>query len=396
MLNYFLPPQIEFGDGAIQNLGEHVKTFDGKKPFLVSDAGVINAGILAKVADALEASGNLSYATYSDIEPNPTDISVTHGVEAYKTEGCDVVIAVGGGSVMDAAKAIRLLTTHEPPAGEVSNLAPYYADVGGIERIRGDMPPLICVPTTAGTGSEVSQGSIITDTSLQTTDRWRKRAIVTPFNMSNIALLDPGITLGMPPALTAATGMDAITHGIEAYVATKYHPIAEGVALQALRMLSANIQQVYHNGEDVTARGEMLLGSCMAAFSFQKGLGAVHSLAHQLSTDAPIPHGVANAILLPPVMEFNFSHASEKYAEVARALGIDTRDMDIDEAGHAAIDKIRAYNTELNMPTGLGAAGLERGKIPKLGADAMLDHCHKFNPRECTEEDMVALFEAAF
>ena len=389
MQNYFLPPRIEFGEGAIQNLGEHVKAFKSKKPLLVSDAGVINAGILAKAVDALDASG-LSSATYSDIEPNPTDISITHGVEVYKSEACDVVIAVGGGSVMDAAKAIRLLTTHAPP------LEPYYADVGGVERIRGDMPPLICVPTTAGTGSEVSQGAIITDTLLSTTNRWRKRAIVTPFNMANIALLDPGITLGMPPALTAATGMDAITHGIEAYVATKYHPIAEGVALQALRMLSANILKVYYDGGDVTARGEMLFGSCMAAFSFQKGLGAVHSLAHQLSTDAPIPHGVANAILLPPVMEFNFSHATEKYAEIARALGIDTSGMDSSEAGHAAIDKIRAFNTELNMPTGLGDAGLDKKKIPKLGADAMLDHCHKFNPRVCTEEDMVALFEVAF
>ena len=389
MQNYFLPPQIEFGDGAIQNLGEHVKTFKCQKPLLVSDTGIINAGILAKAVDALEASG-LPSATYSDIEPNPTDVSITDGVEAYKSEACDSVIAVGGGSVMDAAKAIRLLTTHAPP------LEPYYADVGGVERIRGDMPPLICVPTTAGTGSEVSQGAIITDTSFNTTDRWRKRAIVTPFNMSNIALLDPGITLGMPPALTAATGMDAITHGIEAYVATKYHPIAEGVALQALRMLSANIQKVYHDGSDVTARGEMLFGSCMAAFSFQKGLGAVHSLAHQLSTDAPIPHGVANAILLPPVMEFNFSCATEKYAEVARALGIDTSSMDSSEAGNAAIDKIRAFNTELKMPISLGDAGLDREKIPKLGADAMLDHCHKFNPRACTETDMVALFEAAF
>ena len=389
MQNYFLPPRIEFGDGAIQNLGEHVKAFDGKKPLLVSDIGIINAGILAKAVDALEARG-LPSATYADIEPNPTDISITHGVEVYKSEACDVVIAVGGGSVMDAAKAIRLLTSHVPP------LEPYYADVGGVERIRGDMPPLICVPTTAGTGSEVSQGAIITDTSLSTTNRWRKRAIVTPFNMSDIALLDPGITLGMPPALTAATGMDAITHGIEAYVATKYHPIAEGVALQALRMLSANILKVYYDGGDVTARGEMLLGSCMAAFSFQKGLGAVHSLAHQLSTDAPIPHGIANAILLPPVMEFNFSHATEKYAEIARALGIDTSGMDSSEAARAAIDKIRAFNTELNMPTGLGDAGLDQKKIPKLGADAMLDHCHKFNPRVCTEEDMVALFEVAF
>ena len=389
MQNYFLPPRIEFGEGVIQNLGEHVKAFKSKKPLLVSDAGVIDAGLLAKAIDALEKSG-LPSATYSDIEPNPTDVSITHGVEVYNSEACDSVIAVGGGSVMDAAKAIRLLTTHEPP------LEPYYADVGGLERIRGDMPPLICVPTTAGTGSEVSQGAIITDTSFNTTDRWRKRAIVTPFNMSNIALLDPGITLGMPPALTAATGMDAITHGIEAYVATKYHPIAEGVALQALRMLSANIQKVYHDGEDVTARGEMLLGSCMAAFSFQKGLGAVHSLAHQLSTDAPIPHGVANAILLPPVMDFNFSYATEKYAEIARALGIDTRGMDSSEAGNAAIDKIRAFNTELKMPIGLGDAGLDEKKIPKLAADAMLDHCHKFNPRACTEADMVALFEAAF
>ncbi len=389
MQNYFLPPRIEFGDGAIQNLGEHVRTFGCKRPLLVSDAGVINAGLLAKAIDALKAS-NLPSATYSDIEPNPTDLSINDGVEAYKSEACDVVIAVGGGSVMDAAKAIRLLTTHAPP------LEPYYADVGGIERVRDDMPPLICVPTTAGTGSEVSQGAIITDTSFNTTDRWRKRAIVTPFNMSNIALLDPGITLGMPPALTAATGMDAITHGIEAYTATKYHPIAEGVALQALKMLSANIQKVYHDGEDVTARGEMLLGSCMAAFAFQKGLGAVHSLAHQLSTDAPIPHGVANAILLPPVMEFNFSHATEKYAEIARALGIDTSSMDTDEAGRAAIDKIRAFNRALKMPKGLGDAGLDRAKIPKLGADAMLDHCHKFNPRVCMEADMVALFEAAF
>ena len=389
MLSYFLPPRIEFGDGAIQDLGEHVKALDGKKPLVVSDTGVINAGILTKAIDALDAAG-LTYTTYSDIEPNPTDLSITDGVEVYKAEACDVVIAVGGGSVMDAAKAIRLLTTHEPP------LEPYYSDVGGIDRIRGDMPPLICVPTTAGTGSEVSQGSIITDTSLNTTNRWRKRAIVTPFNMANIALLDPGMTLGMPPALTAATGMDAITHGIEAYVATKYHPIAEGVALQALKMLSANIQQVYHKGEDVTARGEMLFGSCMAAFSFQKGLGAVHSLAHQLSTDAPISHGVANAILLPPVMEFNFSYATEKYAEVAPALGINTDDMDISEAGRAAIDKIKAFNVELNMPVGLGAAGLDREKIPKLAADAMLDHCHKFNPRKCTEGDMVALFEASF
>lgn len=389
ILNYFLPPRIEFGEGAIANLADHAKAFGGNKPFVVSDAGIQKVGILDHAAAPLD-DANLPYATYLDIEPNPTDISIVEGVEVYQNEKCDVVIAVGGGSVMDAAKTIRLLTTHTPP------LEPYYVDSGGADKIRDDMPPLICVPTTAGTGSEVSQGAIITDTSLQTTNRWRKRAIITPLNMSNLALLDPTLTVKMPPALTAATGMDAITHGIEAYIATKYHPISEGVALQALKILGANIRTAYHNGEDIEARGKMLLASCMAAFAFQKGLGAVHSIAHQLSTDAPIPHGVANAILLPPVMEFNLPHVIDKYADVADALGVNVEGMSKGEAACAAIDEIRELNEEFNMPSGLGEAGLDGEKIPKLAADSMLDHCHKLNPRQCTEQDMLNLLEAAF
>jgi alcohol dehydrogenase class IV len=389
ILNYFLPPRIELGEGAIANLADHVKTFGGKKPLIVSDAGISKVGILSQAVAPLE-DANLPYATYVDIEPNPTDISILQGVEVYQKEKCDGVIAVGGGSVMDAAKAIRLLTTHAPP------LEQYYVDSDGVNKIRDDMPPLICVPTTSGTGSEVSQGAVITDTSLRTTDRWRKRAIITRFNMANLALLDPVLTVKMPPTLTAATGMDAITHGIEAYVATKHHPIAEGVALQALKILGENIRTAYHNSENIVARGEMLLASCMAAFSFQKGLGAVHSIAHQLSTDAPIPHGVANAILLPHVMEFNLPHVIEKYADVADALGVNLEGMSKDEAACAAIDEIRELNTELNMPIGLGEAGLDREKIPKLAADAMLDHCYKLNPRQCTEQDMLHLLEAAF
>ena len=389
ILNYFLPPRIEFGEGAIANLADHVKTFGGKKPLIVSDAGISKVGILSQAVAPLE-DANLPYATYVDIEPNPTDVSITQGVEVYQKEKCDGVIAVGGGSVMDAAKAIRLLTTHAPP------LEPYYVDSDGANKIRDDMPPLICVPTTSGTGSEVSQGAVITDTSLRTTDRWRKRAIITRFNMANLALLDPVLTVKMPPTLTAATGMDAITHGIEAYVATKHHPIAEGVALQALKILGKNIRTAYHNGENIVARGEMLLASCMAAFSFQKGLGAVHSIAHQLSTDAPIPHGVANAILLPHVMDFNLPHVIEKYADVADALGVNIEGISKGEAACAAIDEIRELNAELNMPTGLGEAGLDREKIPKLAADAMLDHCYKLNPRQCTEQDMLHLLEAAF
>ena len=389
IMNYSLPPSIQFGAGAIQNLAEHVRAFDGKKPFIVTDEGVTNAGILSKTVEPLEKT-QIDSAIFDAVQPNPTDLSVLEGLEAYRAEGCDVVIAVGGGSVMDAAKAIRILTTHEPP------LENYYLDVGGMDRISSNLPALICIPTTAGTGSEVSQGSIITDTTGRTTEGHRKRAIGTPYNMASVALLDPELTVGMPPSLTAATGMDAVTHGVEAYVATRYHPIAEGVALQALKILGKNIRQAYHHGNDVKARGEMLIASAMAAFSFQKGLGAVHSLAHQLSTEANIPHGIANAILLPEVMEFNLSYAANGYADIAAALGVDTSGMSTGDAADAAIAEIRSLNEEFAIPKGLGIAGLKWGRIPKVAKDAMLDHCYKFNPRPCTETDMRNLFEASF
>ena len=389
IVNYFLPPSIQFGAGAINNLAEHVGAFGGKKPFIVTDEGVTNAGILSKTVEPLKGA-QIDSAIFDAVQPNPTDLSVLEGLEAYQAEGCDVVIAVGGGSVMDAAKAIRILTTHEPP------LENYYVDVGGIDRITSDLPALICIPTTAGTGSELSQGSIITDTSGRTTEGHRKRAVSTPYNMASLALLDPELTVGMPPGLTAATGMDAVTHGVEAYVATRYHPIAEGVALQALKILGKNIRQAYHHGNDVQARGEMLIASAMAAFSFQKGLGAVHSLAHQLSTEANIPHGIANAILLPEVMEFNMAHAVDAYADIAAALGVDTSGMSTGDAADAAIAEIRSLNEEFAIPKGLGIAGLKWERIPKIAKDAMLDHCYKFNPRPCTEADMQDLFEASF
>ncbi len=389
IMNYSLPPSIQFGAGAIKNLGEHVTAFGGNKPLIVTDAGVANAGIVSRALEPLK-NAQIHSAIFDTVQPNPTDISVFEGLEVYRAEGCDVVIAVGGGSVMDAAKAIRILTTHEPP------LENYYVDVGGIDRITSDLPALICIPTTAGTGSEVSQGSIITDTSGRTTEGHRKRAVGTPYNMASVALLDPELTVGMPPGLTAATGMDAVTHGVEAYVATRYHPIAEGVALQALKILGKNIRQAYHHGEDINARGEMLMASAMAAFSFQKGLGAVHSLAHQLSTEADIPHGIANAILLPEVMAFNIPNVVDGYADIAAALGVDTSGMSTAVAADAAIAEIRSLNEEFAIPKGLGIAGLKWQRIPKIAKDAMLDHCHKFNPRPCTESDMQDLFEASF
>ena len=390
IISYFLPPRIEFGTGAIANLGTNVASFDKKKPLVATDAGVVRAGILSKAVESLEST-NIEYTVFDEIEPNPTDFIVLKGLEVYRAAACDLVIAIGGGSVMDAAKAIRLLSTHQPP------LERYFLDGGGVERITRNLPPLISVPTTAGTGSEVSQAAIITDTTLRTTDRWRKRALVSPHMMSSLALLDAELTLGMPPALTAATGMDAVTHGIEAYVATRYHPISEGIALQTLRMLGRNICRAYHHGDDIEARGEMLLAASMAAVSFQKGLGAVHSLAHQLSSkEANIPHGVANAILLPHVMAFNLPYVVDRYAEAAVALGAGNSGMSKEEMADAAIAKVHSLNRELGMPAGLGDAGLKQEHIPKLAKDAMLDHCHKVNPRPCNEADMIQLYEASF
>ncbi len=389
IVNYSLPPWIQFGAGAIKNLGKHVRSFGGKKPLIVTDEGVTNAGILSKAVEPLKHA-QIDCAVFDAIQPNPTDLSVLEGLAFHQAEGCDIVIAIGGGSVMDIAKAIRILTTHEPP------LENYYLDVGGMDRVTSNLPALICAPTTAGTGSEVSQASIITDTSGHTTEGHRKRIIKTPYNVASLALLDPELTVGMPPGLTAATGMDALTHGVEAYVATRYHPITEGVALQALKIIGKSIRQAYHHGNDIEARGEMLIGSAMAAFSFQRGLGAVHSLAHQLSTEANIPHGIANAILLPEVMIFNLSHAAKGYADIAAALGVDTSAMSTADAADAAIAEIRSLNEEFSMPKGLGIAGLKWERIPKIAKDAMLDHCYKFNPRPCTETDMRDLFEAAF
>ncbi len=205
-----------------------------------------------------------------------------------------------------------------------------------------------------------------------------------------------GVPLGMPPNLTASTGMDALSHSVEAYVTKRYHPISEGIALKAIEMIGKNLKRAVEHGDDLQARGEMLMASTMGALAFQKGLGAVHSLAHQLSTEADIPHGVANSIMLPYVMEFNLEHAKEEYASIASALGADISGMSVDEAARSAVAQVRQLSQEISMPQNLSEVGLKRESLQRMAKNAMFDHCYKLNPRPCTEEDMLRLYEIAF
>jgi alcohol dehydrogenase class IV len=355
---------------------------------VVTDPGIVAAGLLERAQEAL---AGIDHAVFSEVQPNPTDRNVLAGLEAYRAEGCDALIALGGGSVIDAAKGIRVLTTHAGP------LEQYYFDAGGLDRITPNMPPLISIPTTAGTGSEVSRGAIITDTAQN-----RKRLVAGPGLMSSLSLLDAELTLGLPPFLTAITGMDALTHSVEGYVGTNDHPIAAGIAREGVRLCARALPVAVADGRNLPARHDMLLASAMGALAFQKGLGVVHSLAHQLSTEAGLPHGLANAILLPFGMEFNLPACTREYAELGRELGAGRegegrgRKGTEEEMARAAIAAVRKLAADLGLPPTLSAAGVKRESLPRMVPNAFADHCHRTNPRPCTEEDLARLLEAAF
>jgi 4-hydroxybutyrate dehydrogenase len=388
---FHFPGPIVVGPGCLAELATHLAALGLRRPLVVTDPGIIAAGLLERAKAALKGQ---DYAVFSEVQPNPTDHQVRAGVAFYRAEGCDGLIALGGGSAIDAAKAIRVLATHPEP------LEQYYFDAGGADRLTPNLPPLISIPTTAGTGSEVSRGAIITDTSQN-----RKRLVAGPGMMSSRSLLDPELTLDLPPFLTAITGMDALTHLVEGYVGTHDHPIAAGIARQGVRLCARFLPVAFADGHHLQARQEMLLASAMGALAFQKGLGVIHSLAHQLSTEAGLPHGLANAILLPFGMEFNLPVCVREYAE----LGWELREIK-DGGGRreegewrteegwarAAIAAVRQLAADLGLPPTLSAAGVKRESLPRMVAPAFADHCHRTNPRPCTEEDLAQLLEAAF
>ncbi len=377
------PTKIVFGAGALKRLPAQVERLKMRRPLVVTDAGVVKAGLAQRVYEVLRAAG-LEYAVFDRVEPNPTEKDVFAGLEAYRASGCDSVIALGGGSPLDAAKLVQLLTTHEPP------LSRYDDAKGGDQYVRADLPPLIAIPTTAGTGSEVSRSGVVT-----LEDTGRKTVIFSPHLLPKAAICDPELTLGLPPGPTAATGMDALTHCLEAYLANGFHPLADAVAIDGIARVGRSLVTAVKEGNNLPARADMMVAAIEGAMAFQKGLGACHALAHALTPISGIHHGLANAIVLPVVMEFNRPMCTARLARVAAALGDSSWSRQEVLAG-SAIDRVRKLNAAIGIPARLREAGVQEKDLPRIAAKAFEDASHLANPRKCSEEDLLAMAREAF
>jgi alcohol dehydrogenase class IV len=380
---YNFPKDIYFGWGESGKTGEFAVDLGCGRVLIVTDEGVIKAGLLKSIVESLESS-NIAYEIFSQIQPNPTDENVISGLEHFRKARCDTVIAVGGGSPLDAAKGIILMSEH------TGQLREYYSGETDKKKITGNVPLFMALPTTSGTGSEVSRGGIITDT-----EENRKRVISSKHLLPKTVVLDPGLTTTMPPKLTAHTGLDALSHSVEAYAVDRYSPICDAFALKGITLVSESLIKAHKDGDDKKARENMLFASTLGALAFQKGLGVVHSLAHQLSPQIGIPHGAACGIMLPHAIRYNLQEKStvEKYAEVAKMLGAKGRS--IKELAAKAPETVERYLDQLVVAKKLTQWGVTEKDIEIMARNAMLDHCHQRNPKTCSEEAMAELFKKA-
>lgn len=377
------PTRVVLGPGALARLPAHVARLGMTNPLVVTDQGVVKAGLARRVRDVLAGAG-LRFSTFEDVQPNPTDRDAMNGLAAFRAGACDGFIAIGGGSSIDAAKLVQVLTTHEPPLSRYDDAA------GGDRHVKDDMPPLVAIPTTAGTGSEVGRSGVAT-----LPDTGRKTVIFSPYLMPKVAICDPELTIGLPPHLTAATGLDALTHGIEAYLANGFHPLADAVAIDAVRRVARSLPIAFAQPNDLVARTDMMIAAMEGAMAFQKGLGACHALAHALTPIAGLHHGLANAIVLPSVLDFNLDAATARLARIAVALHSDARGDDATVA-HGAVAGVRALTAKLGIPPRLRDAGVKEEDLPRIAAKAFEDASHLANPRPCRVEDLLAIARAAF
>jgi 4-hydroxybutyrate dehydrogenase len=366
---FAFPTTVLFGPGAVRRLPEELQQRGIHKALLVTDAGLARTPVFARVAALVPDA-----VIFSRVEPNPTEQNVQDGVTAYLENHCRGIVGVGGGSPLDAAKAIRLKVTHELPLAEYDDL------LDGANRITPGLPPYIAIATTSGTGSEVSRSTVIT---LAATNR--KTVIFSPHLIPSLAIADPELTLDLPPRVTAGTGMDAFTHNVEAYLSKGYHPICDAIALQGARLAWENLPRVMAHPGDLEARSQMMMASMMGAIAFQKGLGATHSLAHPLSSDCGMHHGTANAVMLPHVIAFNQSAVAARLRDLAAELG-----------GGDVAERVRELNRAAGIPPRLREFSVREEQLPKLADKAIQDGCHLLNPRACTREDLLAMYRAAW
>ena len=375
MINYVT--EIRFGAGSAAELAQVCQALGFKKPLFITDKGVVAAGLIERI---LAVNDLPHFHVFDGTPSNPTEAAAREGVASFHEAGCDGIIAVGGGSSIDLAKAVAVSARHPGPLRQFALIE------GGLARITAATVPVVAIPTTAGTGSEVGRGAIII------LDDGRKVGIISPYVIPKVALCDPTLTVGLPPGLTAATGMDAVAHCIETFLAPSFNPPAEGIALDGLRRAWKNIEIAFHEPSDIEARTNMMSASLQGALAFQKGLGCVHSLSHSLGgIDPRLHHGTLNAVLLPAVVRFNRAAETvvrdEKIDRLAQAMGLPV---------HVSVeDAIQDMSRRLRLPAGLGAMGVTADLTQRIVTGALADHSHKTNPREASADDYARLIEAA-
>lgn len=370
------PTRIVFGAGSAAQIGAEVEALGTGRVLLVTDKGVSDAGLARVVEASLEARG-IQSRTFSELSSNPTEAEVEAGAEAYRAAGAAGVVAVGGGAAMDVAKLIVVRSQVDKPFEELDD------NLGGDRFIPKQLPPVVAIPTTAGTGSEVGRAAVLTVASTGS-----KTVIFAPSMLPRVALLDPQMTVSLPSGPTAATGFDALTHCLEAYLAKGDHPLADGIALAGLEIIARDLPRAVANGRDLEARGGMLKAAMMGAAAFQKGLGACHSLSHPLSAELGVHHGLANALCLPAVVDFNEQVVPERIERVAALFGGSTGAGGCGQA-------LRQLRSSLGMVTGLSNVGVTPDHLPRLSTLAAKDGCHAGNPRPCSEKDFLALYTAS-
>ncbi len=374
-----MPAKLVFGPGAARKAGEELKALGATATLLVTDKGVRNAGLTKGIEESLVAAG-ITYHVFDEVEPNPSIACVHKSLAMYREHGCNTLLAVGGGSSMDTAKATGILVTNPGPISAYE----------GMNKYQNPLPPLVAVPTTCGTGAEVTYFAVVTDT-----ERQFKMGIGSVLSVPKVALLDAELLTNMPGHIVAATGMDALTHAVESYTNLNAQPVSDALDLMAIRMISENLRPAVANA-NLEVMSNMVVASALAGMGFTNTrLTLVHAMSHTLGGRAGVPHGVANAILLPHVMEWNLIGNAERFADVAEALGVDTTGLSVMEAAELAPEAVRALMADIGIPMTMSEVGVKAEMIEDLADDSLLSGNVPLNPRRATRADVVALLQRA-